>query len=102
MFPMLNKEKTGKRLSELFQLQGITVKQVQEYLGLSCVQSVYHWLEGNSIPSVDNLYALSELLAVPIDAMLCGNRKNVRESKLHAQYDRFFAYYSYFYGELVS
>lgn len=74
MFPVLNKEKTGKRLSELFQSHGISVKQVQEYLGLSCVQSVYHWLDGSSIPSVDNLYALSQLLAVPVDEMLCGNR----------------------------
>ena len=45
----------------LMKQQNITVKQIQEYLNLSCVQGIYHWLDGTSMPTVDNLYALSEL-----------------------------------------
>ena len=31
------------------------------------VQSVYHWLDGKAVPSVDNLYALSVLFNVKLD-----------------------------------
>jgi transcriptional regulator with XRE-family HTH domain len=29
------------------------------------------------MPTVDNLYALSQLLQVPIDEIICGNRKAI-------------------------
>ena len=39
----------------------LTVKAVQQFLGLGSAQSIYHWLNGISLPTIDNLYALSEL-----------------------------------------
>lgn len=74
MFPLISKRATGVNLRRLMDMRGITAKDVQQYLGLGCVQSVYRWLEGISMPTIDNLYALSELLQVPIDAIVCGNR----------------------------
>ena len=41
---------------------------------MSCVQSVYRWMNGCSLPTIDHLYALSELFRIPIDQMLVGNR----------------------------
>ena len=38
------------------------------------MQSVYRWTDGVNMPTIDNLYALSELLQVPIDAIVRGNR----------------------------
>lgn len=70
MYPTIDKVKTGIRLRELLKRKGITVKQVQKYLGLSCVQSVYHWLDGTTLPTLDNLYALSQLLGVSMDFMI--------------------------------
>ncbi len=77
MFPTIDKRLTGIHLRKIMDQHGITVKNVQEYLGLGSVQSVYHWLNGVSIPSVDNLYALSELFQLPIDDLVCGNRPAV-------------------------
>lgn len=74
MFPMIDKNATGLNLRRIMDQRGITVKDVQEYLGLASVQSIYHWLNGLSMPTVDNLYALSELFQMPIDDMVCGNR----------------------------
>lgn len=82
MFPVIDKKKTGKQINVIMKQKNITVRQVQEYLHLSCVQSVYHWLEGSSMPTIDNLYALSELFEVPIDEMLCGNREYVRTDNI--------------------
>ena len=64
MFPTIDKRKTGIQLRKLMDDRGLSVKDVQQYLGLGSVQSVYHWLNGISLPSVDNLYALSELFQV--------------------------------------
>lgn len=74
MFPTIDKRKTGIKLRKLMDQHGMTVKDVQKYLHLGSVQSVYHWLNGISLPSVDNLYALSQLFHIPVDDMLCGNR----------------------------
>ena len=46
------------------------MKGLQEYLGLSCPQGVYQWQAGRSLPSVDNLYAVSRLWGVSMNEIL--------------------------------
>ena len=97
MFPTIDKRATGINLRKLMDEREIAVKDVQKFLVLGCVQSVYRWLDGVSMPTIDHLYALSELLQVSIDAIVCGNRKthvpvstvktdNSREKRLFAYY----------------
>lgn len=74
-FPRVDIYKTGQNIKAIMLERGMTVKKVQRYLGLSAPQSIYHWFDGTSLPSVDNLYALSELFSVPIDMLVCGSRK---------------------------
>ena len=75
MVPVIDKRKTGEQIRKYMNLRGLTVQDVKTYLSLGCVQSVYHWLDGQSLPTLDNLYALSDLLKVPMDMMVCGNRR---------------------------
>lgn len=60
---------------------------------------MYRWIDGVNMPSIDNLYALSELLQIPIDAIVRGNRVPIapdiiikslgsRESRLCAYYEK--------------
>lgn len=51
------------------------------------------WLNGLSMPTIDNLYALSELFQMPIDDLVCGNRDNVFAYKSDSQCERISAYY---------
>lgn len=74
-FPMIDKIKTGNRIRYLMDSLGLSVVDVQKYMGFSTQQAIYHWLNGRSLPSLDNMYALSELFKVPIDDIICGNRK---------------------------
>ena len=69
-YPVIDKKKLGSTLKRYMQDRGLTARDVQEYLGLACVQTVYRWTAGISIPTVDNLYALSRLMHVPIDALI--------------------------------
>lgn len=99
MFPLINKRETGVNLRRIMDIRGITPKDVQEYLGLGCVQSVYRWIDGVNMPTIDNLYALSELFQIPIDTIVRGNRAPIvpriigkpldsRERRLCAYYEK--------------
>lgn len=74
MYPTIDKKATGACIRQIMAERNVTVKKLQEYLGLSCVQSIYHWLDGKSMPTMDNLYAMSQLFCIPIDRMIRGNR----------------------------
>ena len=74
-YPVIDKVKTGKQLKQLIKNKGYTIKDIQQYLSLSCIQTIYRWFDGINIPSVDNLYALSALLQVPIDRLIIGNKE---------------------------
>ena len=41
MFPTINKKETGVNLRRIMDMRGVKPKDIQEYLGLGCVQSVY-------------------------------------------------------------
>lgn len=93
-YPVINMARTGQNIKHIMQLKGLTVKDIQEFLELSTPQSIYHWFNGRNLPTADNLYALSELFQLPVDALLVGNRKY--ECKLADEMcRRVFAYYEY-------
>lgn len=46
-------------MSRIMTMRGITAKNVQDYLNLGCVKSVYRWLDGKRNPSFDTLEQLS-------------------------------------------
>jgi len=39
-------------------------------MGFATPQAIYKWQHGESLPTVDNLVALSVIFAVPIDTIL--------------------------------
>ena len=94
--PVIDPVKTGKNIKRIMQAKGLAVKDIQSMMGLGSSQSVYHWLEGKSLPSLDNIYALSEIFRLPVDELLCGNRKTVfvsfpisnRVRHIYAYYER--------------
>lgn len=75
MRPEIDVKATGQRIRMIMRMRGISVLEVQNYLGFSYPQALYHWFDGKNLPTLDNLYALSELLEVPVDELLCGSRK---------------------------
>lgn len=92
-FPIINKKETAERLTYFMQRQHLKPTDIQIYLGLACVQTVYRWLEGINIPSIDNLYALSQLFCVKIDNMIAGSRKFIEEEQPYNQYLRLLTYH---------
>ena len=96
MFRTINKKETGVNLRRIMDMRGVKPKDIQEYLGFGCVQSVYRWLDGVSMPTVDNLYAISKMLQVPMDSIVCGNAgrtKSQMDACLTDQERRVYSYY---------
>ena len=77
MFPTINLRETGVNLHRIMDKRGITPNDVKEFLNLGTVQIVYNWCNGLNMPTIDNLYALSQLLQVSIDEIICGNRNAI-------------------------
>ena len=69
-FPVIDMEATGDTIRRLRIEKGVSVKELSQFLGLSDVRAVYKWQRGETLPSIDNLLALSIILKVPIDQIL--------------------------------
>lgn len=69
----VDSKKTGRRIRHLMAAKGLSVRDLQNDLGLSCPQGIYRWLRGDTLPSIDNLYALQGLLGVSAGHILRGS-----------------------------
>ena len=74
-FPMIDLCATGKRIKEVREQKGITVKALQAFLGFNEPVSIYKWQRGECLPTFDNMYAMACLFGVGIDDLLVGNRQ---------------------------
>ncbi len=69
-FPVINMKATGANILKLRKSSGYSVTDFQTYFNFDAPQAIYKWQRGDSIPSTDNLLALSYLLDVPIEKIL--------------------------------
>ena len=69
-FPVIDPVATGANICRLRKDRGLTVRDLQHYFGFEEPQAIYKWQRGQSLPSVDNLYALSALLQVPMNEII--------------------------------
>lgn len=70
VFPVIDMAATGSVIKALREQNGYSVQDVQEYFGFEQPQAIYKWQRGETLPTVDNLYALSTLLGAPIKDIL--------------------------------
>lgn len=76
-FPTIDMKRTGKRIEQLRKARGLSIRQVQEYFGFEYPQAIYKWQWGETLPSVDNLFALAKLLRVEMQDLLVENDREV-------------------------
>lgn len=69
-YPDIDMEQTGRRLQQCIHRAGFAVRDIQEYLHLSCPQPVYRWFKGAILPSVNHLFMLSKLLGMHMEELL--------------------------------
>ena len=69
-FPVIDLPATVANIRRLRQTKGLSVRDLQQFFGFEEPQAIYKWQRGQSLPTVDNLYALSTLLDVPMNDIL--------------------------------
>ena len=69
-YPVIDLSATGANIERLRKARGLSVRDLQDYFGFEAPQAIYKWQKGQSLPSTDNLYALSILLEVSIEDIL--------------------------------
>ena len=69
-FPVIDMVATGKNIVRLREESGLSVAELQEYLGFEAPQAIYKWQKGQTLPSTDHLLALGHLLDVPMEEIL--------------------------------
>ena len=72
MVPTINVSATAKNISRLMSEAGMTVNDFQKAVGVS-IQAVYKWLNGKTLPTVDNLVIIADIFGVTIDDLIVKN-----------------------------
>ena len=66
---VLDAAATGRKIKELRKEKKVTVEMIGERLNLSD-QAIYKWQRGESVPTLDNLLLLSDLLDTSLDELV--------------------------------
>lgn len=70
MIPAINMPDTGAHIKELMDQRGYSVKDIQQKFGFYTPQAVYKWINGDTLPTLDNLVILASILEVSVDDIL--------------------------------
>lgn len=75
-FPVIDLAATGKNILRLRREKGLTVRDMQGYFRFEEPRAIYKWQSGQSLPTVDNLLALSRLLEASMEEILVSKPMN--------------------------
>lgn len=76
-YPGIEMARTGNWLRCICNFKKISVKKLCENVGLGSPQSVYGWFCGRTLPSLDNFYALSQVLHMPLDELIINQEEDL-------------------------
>ena len=65
----------------------MSVRDLQAYFGFEEPRAIYKWQKGETLPSVDNLYALGRLLQVAIEDILVPVQPRTNKNKKSERQD---------------
>ena len=71
--PTIDMTATGANIKALLKSKGLKVADVQKMCGFNTPQSIFKWMRGDAMPSIDNLVILAHLLGVTIDQIIVIN-----------------------------
>ena len=69
-YPVIDLPATGENILRMRESRGFSVRDLQQFFGFDAPQAIYKWQRGQTLPSVDNLFALAALFRVSIDEIL--------------------------------
>ena len=92
--PAVNLKKTGDNIRRMRKVVGISVRELQVSFGFTNPQSIYSWLNGHSLPTIDNLIILAAVLGTTIDEIIAVDTDEPEESEISCFYPQIKIYNS--------
>lgn len=71
--PTIDMAATGANIKALIKASGLRIADIQAVYGFNTPQSIFKWMRGEAMPSVDNLVILAHVLGVTIDNIIITN-----------------------------
>lgn len=71
--PTIDMAATGANIKALIKASGLKIADIQAVYGFNTPQSIFKWMRGEAMPSVDNLVILAHVLGVTIDNIIITN-----------------------------
>jgi transcriptional regulator with XRE-family HTH domain len=75
-YPAIDIAATGRNIKSLMAERGASPVSICKQFGIGSLQTVYNWMNGRNLPTIDHLYDLSLLWAVPIDDIIVPERRS--------------------------
>ncbi|MDO4332340.1 MAG: helix-turn-helix transcriptional regulator [Eubacteriales bacterium] len=98
IYPVIDVQETGKQLKRECERRKVTPREIQDFLGLAALQSIYNWFQGRALPSLDNFYALSCYLGTRMEELVVPRHRSrevlVRDA-CRARERRMMAYFGF-------
>ena len=67
---VVDRRMTGRKINNLMLEKGISVLRLQDMMEFESAQSIYKWLAGETLPTVDKLVKLSQIFGCTIDEIV--------------------------------
>jgi len=71
--PTVNMTATGSNIKALIKAHGLKITEIQNVCGFNTSQSIFKWMRGEALPSLDDLVILAHILGVTIDEIIITN-----------------------------
>lgn len=68
--PTIDLTATGLKIKETIKNKGMTVKEIAKIFGFASPYPVYKWINGKSLPALDNLVILAKVMGVTMDDLV--------------------------------
>lgn len=68
--PTIDMAATGLKIKEILEIKGITVKEVAKKFGFTSPYPVYKWINGKTLPALDNLVILAKVTGTKLDDLI--------------------------------
>lgn len=75
----LDVKSSGQKLHAAIRKSGYSVRDIQKMLSLACPNSVYRWINGHTMPSIENLFRLSRILNTSMENLIAFKQDTDKE-----------------------
>ena len=65
--PVVDVTATGQNIQRLRIAAGMTVRDIQNACGFATTNAVYKWINGDCMPTIDNMVILATIFGVKMD-----------------------------------